>query len=174
MVAVSEGDSQALADLFDRHHRLLFNFFLKWLANREASEDLVQEVFFRVLKYGHSYRNHIPFKYWFFRIAHNVGKDYGRKHAVESAELHGDWVASAVDPEAVLASRGKIASLARALDRLTIEKRELLILSRFHNLKYKHLAELLECSVATVKVRVHRALKELRDHFKQIHEEPAP
>ncbi|HKW74322.1 MAG TPA: RNA polymerase sigma factor, partial [Terriglobales bacterium] len=58
--------------------------------------------------------------------------------------------------------------LRRALLELPEEKREVLVLSRFQGLKYEQIAELMGCEVNTVKVRVHRALQELREKFSAI------
>jgi Sigma-70 region 2 len=56
MSRVRDGDVGTLAVLFERHHRALFQFFVRVTANREASEDLVQDVFFRILKYRETYQ----------------------------------------------------------------------------------------------------------------------
>jgi len=56
MLAVRDGDVERISVLFDRHHRMLFNFFLRLTTNRGLSEDLVQEVFFRMLKYRHTFQ----------------------------------------------------------------------------------------------------------------------
>lgn len=58
--------------------------------------------------------------------------------------------------------------LARALERLPLRKREVLLLSRFQNLKYQEIADLLACSVESVKVQVHRSLKDLRRHYLEL------
>ena len=60
------------------------------------------------------------------------------------------------------------ALLHRALMQLPAEKREVLLLSRFQEMKYEDIARTLECEVGTVKVRVHRALRELRDRFEKL------
>jgi RNA polymerase sigma-70 factor (ECF subfamily) len=52
--------------------------------------------------------------------------------------------------------------MQRALSQLPVKKREVIILSRFQNLKYQDIAELLGCQIGTVKAHVHRAIKELR------------
>ena len=59
----------------------------------------------------------------------------------------------------------EIGLLHEALGRLPVDKREVLLLSRLQNLKYDEVAEILGCDASAVKVRVHRALKELRDIF---------
>ena len=62
----------------------------------------------------------------------------------------------------------EIGLLHEALARLPVDKREVLLLSRLQNLKYDEVAEILGCDAGAVKVRVHRALKELRDIFREL------
>jgi RNA polymerase sigma-70 factor (ECF subfamily) len=69
-----------LAMLFDRHHRALFGFFYRMTGDRPAAEDLVQEVFVRVLKYRAAYREQGSFKAWLFRIARNARHDFASHH----------------------------------------------------------------------------------------------
>jgi len=161
--------------LFDRHHRALYNFFLRLTGSREASEDLVQDVFLRMLKYRDSYRPGTLFRSWMYRIARNARLDQGRKHpqpallADDAAEIE----SPAPGPQDTLAQRQELALLRAALARLPEEKREVLILSRFQQLSYEEMAELLECTVGAVKVRVHRAIEELRSVFRQLSGEGA-
>lgn len=58
--------------------------------------------------------------------------------------------------------------LHKALLMLPDEKREVLVLSRFQELKYEEIARMLDCEVGTVKVRIHRALRELRTIFEKL------
>ena len=60
------------------------------------------------------------------------------------------------------------ALLRKALLMLPEDKREVLLLSRFQELKYDEIARMLECEVGTVKVRIHRALRELRVIFEKL------
>src|SRR5258708_35075895 len=83
MLAVRDGDVERIGVLFDRHHRMLFNFFLRLTANRGLSEDLVQEVFFRMLKYRHTFQAGTNFTAWMYQIARNAQIDQARKHRLE-------------------------------------------------------------------------------------------
>ena len=62
--------------------------------------------------------------------------------------------------------------LRQALERLPPDKREVLVLSRFQNLKYREIAELCQESVGTIKVRAHRAMRELRRIYLELEHEP--
>ena len=177
MLAVREGDVQRIGILFDRHHRMLFNFFLRLTANRGLSEDLVQDVFFRMLKYRQTFQAGTNFTAWMYQIARNAHVDQARKRRLEivpDEETTWDDVASAdLDPHEQLAHAQEIGLLRRAMARLPLEKREVLVLSRFQNLKYGEIAEILNCEIGAVKVRVYRAIRELSQIFCELSGEKA-
>ena len=166
MFAVRDGDLDKLSLLFERYHRQLYNFFLRLTGKVEISEDLVQEVFFRILKYRQSYRGDSEFCVWFFRIARNARVDYYRKRKIESS---GDDTESLLsldaNPGEGLEKKQESKILHRALAKLQEDDREVLLLSRFENMKYKEIADLFGCLEGTIKARVHRAIKRLRDIF---------
>ncbi len=177
MLAVRDGDVERIGVLFDRHHRMLFNFFLRLTANRGLSEDLVQEVFFRMLKYRQTFQAGTSFTAWMYQVARNAHLDQARKRRLEivpDEEPSWDDMASTdADPHERLAHAQDIKLLRRALDRLPIEKREVLVLSRFQNLKYSEIADILGCEVGAVKVRVFRAVRELGQIFSELAGEKA-
>src|ERR1019366_3123549 len=83
MLAVRNGDVGKLGQLFERYHGTLFDFFCRMLNNRTAADDLVQDVFFRILKYRKTYRDDSHFRTWMFHIARNARFDYFKKHRNE-------------------------------------------------------------------------------------------
>jgi len=177
MKAVRNGEVAKLGHLFDRHHRALFDFFAKVTASRIIAEDLVQDVFFRILKYRETFREESHFKAWMFHIARNARVDYYRKHQMEAATG-----ADAADhlpsrfglPGEDLEQEQQTMLLECALFKLPPDKREVLILSRYQDMKYEDIAELLGCEVNTIKVRVYRAIRELRDIFFKLSSEKPP
>jgi RNA polymerase sigma-70 factor (ECF subfamily) len=72
MLQVKAGQVDQLGLLFERYHRILFSFFYNLNRNVEMSEDLVQNVFMRILKYKHRFKGDGEFKTWMFHIAKNV------------------------------------------------------------------------------------------------------
>ena len=72
MVRVREGDVGALSILFDRHHRRLYTFCHRMIGEPDASEDMVQEVFLRTLRYRRTYRAGSNFSAWLLQITRNV------------------------------------------------------------------------------------------------------
>src|SRR5260221_4296626 len=79
MAAVGTGEVSKLAVLFERHHRPLFRYFVSMNRNRELSEDLVQDVFFRMLRYRASYDAHQSFTAWMYQIARNASVDQAQQ-----------------------------------------------------------------------------------------------
>ncbi len=169
MELVQAGDSAQLALLFERYHLPLFRYLLHLTRNRALSEDLTQEVFFRVLKYARSYDLSLPFPVWLYGMARHAYRDSLRKQRAEVPNDDiGETRSSEPMPEELLARKQDAMFLREALQQLPEGKREVLVLSRFHNLRYQDIAAILQCEVGTVKVRVYRALKDLREKFCEI------
>jgi RNA polymerase sigma-70 factor (ECF subfamily) len=171
MLQVREGVGEMLAVLFDRYQTPLFNFYSRQTGDRAASEDLVQDVFFRILKYRQTYRPGTPFRAWMYQIARNARLDYARKHP-DAVEFQAE-MSPAVIPIDSLEAQQQTALLQHALHMLPDDKREILLLSRFQELKHEEIAIMLGCEVGAVKVRVHRALRELRKIFETLAGTPA-
>lgn len=163
MEQVRDGNVEKLAILFERYHVMLYNFFLRLTGNRSISEDLVQDVFIRILKYRSSYQGQHKFTIWLYKIARNTHIDYlrKRKNEVSPGEEWDEAVSQEPSPPEKVEQAQEIARISQALAKLPLKKREVLILSRFQNLKYKEIAELFDCRIGTVKVLVHRAIIEL-------------
>jgi len=163
MEDVKTGKVEKLAVLFEKYHVQLFNFFLRLTGNRGVSEDLVQDVFMRILKYHKTYRGESKFTVWMYQIARNAHIDHLRKRKGE-LPLDDQWedvTEPDPSPAAQLEMGEDIELVRQALAQLPLKRREVLVLSRFQNLKYREIAELLGCQIGTVKAHVHRAIKEL-------------
>lgn len=89
MNEVREGAVARLGILFERHHRRLYNFCLRLTGDRHLAEDLVQEVFARILKYRHTYRPDSDFLVWTYQMTRNVCADHFRRLA-RTAEAPGE------------------------------------------------------------------------------------
>jgi RNA polymerase sigma factor (sigma-70 family) len=167
MQEVRSGNVGKLEVLFDRHSRGLFRYFMHLTANRAASEDLVQEVFFRILKYRHTYQPETSFRAWMYQIGRNVFMDQAGKRKAEVALPENAFELSSAEapPDRQYQDKQEATLLYRALAALPREKREVLVMSRFLDLKYEEIASVLKCETGTVKVRVYRALRELGDRF---------
>src|SRR5215510_6094338 len=130
MVAVREGQLDQLEILFGRYRESLYDFFSRLTGNRVVSEDLVQEVFVRILKYRGSYRESNRFVTWMYQIGRNARADYLRKHRIvpkEAATLEG-LGRDSITPSRQLEESEEKALLQCALMHISDSNRELLIL----------------------------------------------
>lgn len=170
MIAVRAGELARLGDLFERHHGALFGFFVRLTSDRTTAEDLVQLVFYRILKYRHTYRDEGKFSAWFYHLARKVAADHFRRRAhtptsADPDELHALPDDSTPGADEHAARSDELALMRSALAALPLEQRELLTLHRFQQLRHDEIARLLNISVGATKVRVHRALSALRDRY---------
>jgi RNA polymerase sigma factor (sigma-70 family) len=177
MIAVRAGEIRRLGELFERYHRPLYGFFVRLTNQPSIGEDLVQIVFYRILKYRHTYRDEGKFSAWIYHLARKVASDHFRKQAstptpVDPADLHAQAGGEAPPSEQAAAAEDLVL-LRTALARLPLEQREVLVLARLQQLDHQAIARLLDCSVGAVKVRAHRALKELREVYFKIRREKA-
>ena len=117
----------------------------------------------------------MSFVTWMYQIARNARFDHFRRRRPEVGfEAGGLEAASeAPSPAEALQAREEAALIRQALGRLPHEKREVLVLSRFQNLKYEQIAQILNCEPGTVKVRVYRALRDLRQIYSELVKEEA-
>jgi RNA polymerase sigma factor (sigma-70 family) len=169
MLAVREGDLDRLSDIFERHHKRLYNFFLGMTGRPDDGEDLVQEVFLRMLHYRHTYRDDSRFETWMFRIARNARIDSFRKtRRGEPLTAAHDPVNPDPGPEDRLVNDNETVLLHRAMAALPDDKREVLMLSRFENMGFSEIARILDEKETTVKVRAHRAVRELGEIYRQL------
>lgn len=162
MRAVRDGDLACLGQLFERHHEKVFALAMRMSGSADAADDLVQETFLRILRYRESFRGDARFTTWMYRLARNVCVDHLRASGADEVARE-RWARDASHQVARdQGAHDRLAVLEEALRRLPIEKREVLILSRFHDLRFDEIADVLECRPGTVRVRAHRALQELR------------
>lgn len=172
MMKVKSGDTEKLGLLYERHKRKLFGFFYNMNGNADLSEDLVQNVFMRMLKYKHTFTGEGSFLAWMFSTARNVSYDNFKKNKKKrnDREISGIEyrLESANNIERELEGNENLNLLKMAMGRLDHDKREVLVLSKLKELKFNEIGNMLGCSEGAAKVKAHRAIKELRTIFLQL------
>lgn len=181
MRKVQQGRKEAMGLLFERYHRRLFGFFYHMTGRGDLSEDLVQTVFYRMLKYPHSFKGEGKFTTWMFHLARNVWADhYKQEKKMPVSERHTGMTLTgkrhtgeildkdAWSYEQENDSEDHLSMLRKALNYLSPERKEVLLLSRYQGLRYREIADLMQCSEANVKVKVFRAIQDLKKIFEQL------
>jgi len=164
MEAVKGGELQQASILFDRYNKRIFNFFRQLSNDTMLSEDLTQNVFLRMIKYRNTYREGKRFQSWIYQMARNVFADHYQSNKNKANYIDVEKMSYQL-PEIEENEEEREQRLHRSLSRLSDEQRELLVLTRFQHLKYEEVAEMMNTTVANIKVRVHRAIGKLREFY---------
>ncbi len=166
MKRVKEGNLAELSILFERYHVRLYNFMLKLTFDRSVSQDLTQNLFYRILKYRHTFKEDHSFKSWIYQLARNIHIDFCKLQQKSTERfIQVDKYNEDKAEEKEGFNEEEFEKLDRALARLTPEQKEILVLSRFQGLKYEEISSIRNLSVPAIKVQVHRAIKQLREHY---------
>jgi RNA polymerase sigma factor (sigma-70 family) len=166
MEAVKNGDLQQASTLFERYNKRIFNFLARLAMDRTLAEDLTQNVFLRIIKYRGSYKEGARFQSWIYQVARNVFSDHYQAHKnkysdfVDVEKLKDNMAETEDEPW-----EEKEKLLHRSMAMLPDEQRELLVLTRFQHMKYEEVAQIMNTTVANIKVKVHRAVAKLREYY---------
>lgn len=167
---VADGDASCLGTLFERHHKGLYNYALQLTRNGTLSEDLVQELFLRLLKKAGSFRGESSFKSWAYHILRNLTFDQLRQAQRQKTDTDAEQAMAKelVDlrsAEQSASGEQEVRLLARSMARLPIDQQDIIWLGRFEFPDYQSLGEAIGCTPATARVRMHRAIKALNSAF---------
>ena len=167
MRQVKSGDLDKLGILFERHKNAVYSYFYRNTFNKSACDDLMQNVFYRILIYRSRFDGYGKFTTWMYHIAHNVLVDHYKKNKTldHAEDLTESEYQNNLETDSNLLEKEKQQLLVRALKHLPDEQREALTLSRFQGLKYKEIGEIQDCNEGAVKVRIFRALAALKDIY---------
>lgn len=170
MQHVKDGNLADMSVLFERYHLRLYNFFLKLTRNRDISQDLTQNLFYRMIKYKNSYKNELSVKSWMYQMARNLHIDYCKEEKrSEELFLKTDSYLVDISDEYSGIPEEDYIRLEQAFSALSNEQKEIIVLSRYQGLKYEEISTIVNQSVPAIKVAMHRAIKRLRGiYFKQI------
>jgi RNA polymerase sigma-70 factor (ECF subfamily) len=165
------GDMDAFEALFRQHEKLVFRTAYLITGSKEAAEDTLQEVFISVWKSRHTYdQNKGKLTTWLHRITVNqCSKRKARKvPATISLEEKGvdlPEMKQQSKPEDILISKLEYDRLLRAMDKLDVKHRSVLVLRYFNDLSYQEIAEALEIPLGTVKSRLNQSLRYLKEQM---------
>ncbi len=175
MLAYQRGDESAFDRLVEAYSPQVFALLTRFLGARSNREDMVQEVFLRVIRARDRYQPAARFSTWLYRIAFNLSvnesqRASGKEFQVDGAgaeppdpdrmdEIRDERVP---DPDAHLARSDVVRAVRRAIARLPENQRMVLILAKYEEMPYADIATVIGSSEKAVKSLVHRARENLR------------
>ena len=171
------GDREAFAELYRRHHRSVYGFALQMTAARELSEDVTQEVFMVLMRDTERFdEQRGSVKAFLLGVTRNhVLRRLRQERSLVSIESAADEKIMCVagGNEFVIQSES-IRRLRRAILGLPPNYREVVVLCELQELSYAEAAEVLGCAIGTVRSRLHRARQLLTERLKATQDERAP
>lgn len=177
------GETEAFRALIERYHDELLAFLYRLVGDRQAAEDVFQEAWVQVHLSADTFDRERTFRPWLFTIAANKGRDYlrkkGRRQTVDlSAPVRQDasGAATFVDlmeidvppPDAAMQDQERDAMVQRAIEGMSPQLREILLLAYFQRLSYAQIAEDLKIPLGTVKSRLHAAVASFAHKYRQL------
>jgi len=181
MLRYQQGDRSAFAVLVRRHQGPLFNFALRQVRVPQLAEDVVQETFVRVVQKAADFKHEARFTTWVYTITRNLCIDQLRKRALrkhpslDESRGHGNGQEGdgptlgeqTADPRASVEREATgtelKARIARAVDKLPDDQREVFLMREVANLPFKEIADITGVPENTVKSRMRYALERLQE-----------
>ncbi len=171
-------DRSALFDgLMKDSHKQAFGLALRLTGHAAEAEDLVQETFVRAFRFFHRYDESLPFTSWVYRIMANAHIDMVRRRgrmkttSLDSAGSDGttlwDLPDAAASPDRLMLQGTMDEPVQRALLAMTPKFRMSVLLADVEGMAYEEVAEIMDTSVGTVRSRIHRGRRQLREHLKK-------
>jgi RNA polymerase sigma-70 factor (ECF subfamily) len=177
LVQEARHDKSEFDSLVRKCHRQAYNIAYRMAGNHADAEDLTQEAFLRAYRFFDRYNRQMPFENWLYRIISNVFIDEIRKkpkirtHSLDQplpngnpdSEIRLELPDSTHDPEQMMLQTQLDEPLQKALNSLPYDFRQAVVLADVEGLSYEEIAEVMACSLGTVRSRLHRGRKMLRN-----------
>ncbi len=170
IAAAQEGDQEAFAELVRLYEKRVLALTMRMCKNPEVAAEAAQEAFFSVWQGIKFFREESRFSTWLYRLASNACVDLLRREgrhqghtSLDDEELNLDVPAALPTPQEEAERQELREQIEAGLQTLPPEYRSVLVLREMHQLRYDEIAEALELDVGTVKSRISRGRKRLRE-----------
>jgi RNA polymerase sigma-70 factor (ECF subfamily) len=175
MVLLCQGQESALAELVRRYQSDIFRFTLHYLREADTAKDMTQETFVRVYTARDRFDASRKFRPWMLCIARNLCLNELKRKKLVSMETLESYASSAREesgevlrfsgdgPDELMMAAERREMLARALDDLNEESRELITLRFFQRMSAKEIADIIGSTEGAVRTKLHRVLAVLRE-----------
>ncbi|MGD8375974.1 MAG: RNA polymerase sigma factor [Acidobacteriota bacterium] len=166
MARFQAGDRESFALLAGRYATPLYALASRYLGRREDAEEIRQEALMKAFAQARRFRPDGRFRSWIYRIALNLCHDRRRRsRRLRWSSLEDEAEPAAAPTEDLVQRREESARVRAALEQLPEEQRSVLVLKEYEGLKFREIAEVLECPESTVKSRLYRGLTALRSRL---------
>lgn len=172
------GEPDAFGDLADLYAPRLFGYLYRLLGQKEEAEDLVQEVFVRVVRTLDRYEHDGRFEAWLFRIATNLARDLIRRRSRGLKGTSFDQLGAGAETstsswerlrDSTVENSGAASELSdevdrlqEAMGRLPDAEREVILMRHYGNMSFQDIADVMGTPLGTALARAHRGLRKLR------------
>jgi RNA polymerase sigma-70 factor (ECF subfamily) len=174
-------------DLAHRYHKQAYNIAYRMTGNHADAEDLTQEAFVRAFRFFGNYRRDWPFDNWLYKVMSNLFVDDLRRkpkarlqsldqpldNGGRSDDIYLEIPDAAANPERMMLSHELDEQIQRALTSLPSDFRVTVILADIEGMSYEEISQTMNCSLGTVRSRLHRGRKLLRNRLLQFNREVA-
>ncbi|MBB5174238.1 RNA polymerase sigma factor SigX [Texcoconibacillus texcoconensis] len=161
--------------IYDHYHQMLFQYIFYMVRNREVAEELVQEVYIKVLHSYDEFKGESSEKTWLYSIAKHVAVDWIRKQNRQKRRWLGKWFDvherdfevsdSEPLPEEIVIQRDEMKDVYKQLRRCRIDQQQVIVLRYLQGLSINETAEVLGWTESKVKTTQHRAIQKLKKHL---------
>lgn len=169
------GNVDAFEELIKDYKKSAYNIALRYLRNVEDAEDASQEALIKVYKSIHNFNMQSTFKSWLYRIVLNTCIDFKRKKTINAVsidedidlggnnELHREIADNSGNPDALVEKNFNSKLVKEAVNKLDDDYKAIIILRDIQGFSYSEISDILSCNLGTVKSRLNRARKNLKE-----------
>ncbi len=177
MAQMAKGDEQAFDQLYLRYSQKLLNYFHRMLNFDEArAQDMLQDIFMKVIEKPHLFDPRRKFSTWIFAVASNMIKNEYRSRSVRSVMTYPEDLGQLDIPREAEEEWLDLAQFGRCLEielsQLSEKHREVFVLRYQEGMSIREIAEVMICSEGTVKSRLFYALRKLADKLQVFDPKP--
>jgi RNA polymerase sigma-70 factor (ECF subfamily) len=164
------GDVEAFAQVYTQYERQVFRYAYHILGHREDADDIKQETFLRAYQAIGTFRSESSLQTWLLKICGNLCRDriksWDRRKVIYDSTLRDDVLGSsdAMDDPSAIVERSELTEIIfKALRGLPQAQREIIVLHEIEDLSYEEIAGILGCSRTSIKLRLFRARRSLKE-----------
>jgi len=160
------GDMNAFEELVREHQSYVYNIIYRMIGNKEDSMDLLQDTFLKAFIYLKKFRGESSIKTWLYKIAYNTTLDYIKRNRSKDT-VYVEYIRT-LEAEDIIGNRFIKEVILNEIQKLPFEYRSVLVLRDLEGMDYKEISQITNLSLGTVKSRLFRARKILKERLQKI------